>query len=193
MKVRIFEKGRSLYVDGREAYLDPSSKMWWFKDNFTSAASYGASQEILGRPLAIRERVFFRDGNKSNLYPQNLYVAEQGPSERRSAFHNRVKLTLEGRWKRLQKLEQRVPDLYTREIAKEAILPLKVQITNIQKQVDKVWRGKLILETQFKVPFNMEDVTRVARNMIILVYPDVRIEDIILDEVPLPVKGWPRK
>ncbi len=59
--------------------------------------------------------------------------------------------------------------------------------------MDKVWRGKLILETQFKVPFNMEDVTRVARNMITLVYPDVRMEDIILDEVPLPVKGWPRK
>jgi len=187
--VKFFQGPMSTYVDDREVYLDTSSGQLRFKDDFTSVAEYVAATEV-GRPLNGNERIFFRDGNKANVQPDNLFVAERERFESWQAFYKRVDLLLEGRWRRSQTLSQRVKDLHKRKLKGSSTLPLYTQIAAVQQRVDEVWLKKVKFSTKFKVPFNMEEVVQVAKNAINFQYIDVKIEDIILDEQPNEVVAY---
>lgn len=63
---------------------------WRFKHHLVA-------EEKLGRPLALNERVYFKDRNKENFDPDNIYVTEVG-GERNV---NRSRKTLEAQEKLL--------------------------------------------------------------------------------------------
>ena len=119
-----------------------------------------------------------------------LFVAERERFESWQAFYKRVELMLEGKWKRSQKLSQRIKDLHRRKLKGICKLPLYTQIATVQQQVDEVWLKKLKFANKFGVPFDMKDVELVARNAINFRYTDVRIDDIILDEPPKEVEEY---
>jgi len=186
-RVKLFEGPGSFYVDDRECYMDQSSGQWFFKDDFSNVANYVAATER-DLPLNGNERIFFRDGNKANVQPDNLFVAERERFESWQAFYKRVELLLTGRYKRSLKLSQRVRDLYKRPC--KGSLPLHVQIGLVQQHVDDVWLKKLKFASKFDIPFDMSAVEECARNSINFRYTDVRMDDIILDEEPKEVVAY---
>ena len=168
--------GRML-LDGRECYKTPSGHILFASDS-SHAVDYIVKVER-GLALQPNEKVAFRDGNVSNLDPSNLIVFQRGENETPQNFQYRIdaatgKVNANLNFK---PLEERVPDLTTRPITKASRQPLRVQIKALQRIVNKrLKRGQ-----------PTKQVREVARNLMRLSYPDVKLSDIVFgDEFQIP-------
>lgn len=173
-KVEITKTPLSTYVNGKETYPGPWGHLL-LKENGSLAANY-VIQEIRNKPLTAKEKIYYKDGNVKNIDPSNLLVVERGLGESSRAFGARVKRLLGKIPKRKMKMAERIPDLHTRKTTSNK--SLLEQINIVQASIDRMW-----IKEGNKCTY--EDRLECASVSIGIAYPDVQLEDLILDEPPL--------
>lgn len=175
--VKITKTVLSFYVDDKECYMGPYGTLL-FKCNKRKVAEYVVEQ-VLGRKLRSKEVVLFKDGNCTNVVPDNLLLVEQKVGESDKTFKQRCRRILGEPVVLITSipLKVRVPDINTRP-STHPTLSVRQQVLRVQRYINKQRYTFEKPEVGQSIQLAREVYVENAKRLIARSYRDVRLTDL---------------